>query len=331
MNLQDKKILLISPSFFGYEKEIVKYLKQLGACVDYFDQRPANTFWVKGLIRVNRNLLKPLIKRYYNNILLKLSGVSYDYVLVIDGETLMPSILKKLRQQFASAKFILYIWDSLHNRKNAKDLLPFFDKKYSFDKGDSVLLEDVSFLPLFYLNEYMQIPSKPNFEYDFSFIGTAHSDRYDFLKKMKQQAQHLNLTTFFYLFLHNYRLFLWLKLTNPSFRRSKMNDFNYSPMSRADVLEVFSRSCAIVDVHHPKQTGLTMRTIETLGVKRKLITTNAAIKHYDFYDPNNVLVIDRLDPQLPRDFFNTPYHDIPSEIHQRYSLESWIQEILGGA
>lgn len=41
MNFKGKAILLFAPSFFGYEKSIQKRLIELGANVDFFDERPA--------------------------------------------------------------------------------------------------------------------------------------------------------------------------------------------------------------------------------------------------------------------------------------------------
>ena len=47
MQLQDKRILYISPKFFGYENKIKQELEDLGAIVDFFDDRPSNDFITK--------------------------------------------------------------------------------------------------------------------------------------------------------------------------------------------------------------------------------------------------------------------------------------------
>ena len=71
-----------------------------------------------------------------------------------------------------------------------------------------------------------------------------------------------------------------------------------------------------------------MRSIEILGLKRKFITTNEDIVNYDFYNPRNILVIKRDDPQLDMDFFYTPYEELSEEVYKKYSLENWILEVL---
>lgn len=40
---------------FNLEKDIVKQLEKHGALVTYFDERPANNNFTKGMIRINRN------------------------------------------------------------------------------------------------------------------------------------------------------------------------------------------------------------------------------------------------------------------------------------
>ena len=59
-------------------------------------------------------------------------------------------------------------------------------------------------------------------------------------------------------------------------------------MSQEEIISLISKSKAILDINHPSQVGLTMRTFETLGANKKLITTNENIKIYDFFDKENI-------------------------------------------
>lgn len=71
-----------------------------------------------------------------------------------------------------------------------------------------------------------------------------------------------------------------------------------------------------------------MRTIEMIGLKKKLITTNKDIVNYDFYNENNILVVDRNNFKLDTDFINKPYQELDERIYKKYSLESWIKTLL---
>ena len=85
MNLNGKKILFLSPHFFGYEKAIVTRLKELGAEVDFFNERPSNSVFSRGIIRVKSSLYQAKINKYYKNILNQIKGKNYDFLLLIKG------------------------------------------------------------------------------------------------------------------------------------------------------------------------------------------------------------------------------------------------------
>jgi hypothetical protein len=40
-------------------------------------------------------------------------------------------------------------------------------------------------------------------------------------------------------------------------------------------------------------------------------------------------VIDRAKPRIPGDFLASPFVQLPPDIFRRYSLESWLDEVLG--
>lgn len=91
---------------------------------------------------------------------------------------------------------------------------------------------------------------------------------------------------------------------------------------------VFFDSRTILDIEHPAQTGLTMRTFETLGASKKLVTTNAQVRDYDFFDPSNILVIDRKSPpRIPESFLETAYVPAHADIYSKYSLQGWIKDV----
>lgn len=50
MFLQGKRILFFSAHLFGYQNDIRLAMESVGAIVDYYDERPANNFLVKGVI-----------------------------------------------------------------------------------------------------------------------------------------------------------------------------------------------------------------------------------------------------------------------------------------
>ena len=104
--------------------------------------------------------------------------------------------------------------------------------------------------------------------------------------------------------------------------------FNYKSKTPEEIARIINSSRAVLDIQHPRQTGLTMRTIEMIGMRKKIITTNKSIVKYDFYNPNNIMVIDRNNPMIDSSFFDKPYFELPKEIYDKYSIKKWILDCL---
>lgn len=293
MFLQGKRILFFSAHLFGYQNDIRLAMESVGAIVDYYDERPANNFLVKGVIRINRNLLAGYINHYYNKIIKETLQKEYDYVFFIKGESISASNVRRLKQFHPEANFIIYHWDSIANNSNAQNLLPYFDRVFSFDKIDCERL-GLHFLPLFYTPDYANIPYyDKEIKYDMLFVGTTHSDRYKLVKRIEEQIIKMGGLCLTWFYFPSKILYYKMKIQNSYLRQIPVHTFHFKPMSKELLLQLYAGSRIIIDVQHPKQTGLTMRCIETLGAKRKLITTNYYITEYDFYNPDNILVVDR--------------------------------------
>ena len=71
-----------------------------------------------------------------------------------------------------------------------------------------------------------------------------------------------------------------------------------------------------------------MRTFETLASRKKLITTNASIVKYPFFDAQNILIIDRNQVEIPVEFFQSQFRELNPIDLEMLSLETWIQEIF---
>ena len=99
-------------------------------------------------------------------------------------------------------------------------------------------------------------------------------------------------------------------------------------MNLIEILNLYKSSTIILDINHPFQSGLTMRTFEALGAGKKLITTNGNIRKYPFYNINNVLVISRNENIFPETFFQSKYLEYDSEFYKYYSIEGWLLSIF---
>ena len=328
--IKGKKILIFSPSFFGYGQAIKARLEDFYNKVTLFDERPSNGFWGKALLRKNRNIIQYIIRKHYGAIFrqIKNDNIKYDYILIVNPEAMPIDFLILIKERYLAGKVLLYMWDSLRNRPHAKEYFPYCDRILTFDSEDIKVNERLELRPLFYLNEYSELGVSNNFEYDVCFIGSGHSDRFAITSKIEKSLNEFNFRMFNYLYLQSKKLYYYNLLTNPAFKNTRSDFFKYTSLTSNEMMDIIRKSKIVLDIQGPTQTGLTIRTIEALGSKRKIITTNPYVKGYDFYNPDNILVIDRQTPIIPKSFIESPYKEIDQNIYTSYSLDSWLEYII---
>ncbi|OAA86966.1 hypothetical protein [Clostridium ljungdahlii] len=325
------KLLLIMPNFFDYPQVISEELNNLGYEVDCFDDRPSTNGFIKAIIRVKKDLINHYIKVYFNKMMETVRKNRYDIVLLISGQSLSFSadMIKEVRKSQPNAKFVLYQWDSLRNFPSIQNVHEYFDKCYSFDKEDVNDNSNLKFLPLFYSKRYEEIAQKADIEikYDFCFVGTAHPKKYKYINMMSEQLMTVYNNQFIYFFFPSRLVFLFRKLRNMELRKAQYNEFHYTPLNGEEMDKLISQSRCILDSAQAGQVGLTIRVLEALGAKKKLITTNEDIKNYDFYQEENIYVYDgKFDYNSV--FFSQDYKSIAKEIYEKYSLKNWLKIIL---
>lgn len=327
--LKDKKVLLFVPGGQGiYGTEIKKKIENQGAFIKVYNERPSSSVIGKIFTRVSKNISDIPFNTYINKIIHKNRNIKFDYLLVIRAESFHPSSIKLLRHAFPNAKFILYLWDSINNTDTQK-IIPYFDKAFSYDPFDVSNNSLLQYRPTFYLDQYRNI-TQNNFNNlsDIFFIGTIHSDRYMILQSINKSLFENGMSMYTYMFFPGKIMFYKKYLFDSKFRPKNITEFNFIILDLEQTLHIVSTHRASLDIQHPVQTGLTLRPIEMLGARRKLITTNKNIKNYDFYDENNILIIDRNSPVIDKEFLYTPYNPVKSYIYSKYSLQSWVYDIF---
>jgi hypothetical protein len=327
-NLDRKNVLLFVPNGRGnYGTAIENELLKRGAKVWVFDERPSSGTYGKIAIRIAKNQLEGVFLSYLEGIVKECNGITFDYVIVIRAEAFTPKSVLYLKRSFNSAYFVLYLWDSINNT-NTSAILPFFDRTLSFEPIDCEK-HGLIHRPLFYIDAYRDISELLSEDIDVLFVAKLHSDRYLFAKRYESELKRLGLSTYFYFYLQSRLLFYKMKISSSNLKGAKVSDINYKTISAKEVADLMRRSRVSLDVQHPTQTGLTMRTLEVLGAKRKLITTNLDIVKYDFYDPANIMVVNRDDVKVDMSFISSPFSEIPMHIYMKYSLSGWLNDILG--
>ncbi|SHH46975.1 hypothetical protein [Clostridium grantii] len=327
--MSEKKVLYIGTPIFNYHKKIILEFEEQGYSVDFYNDRPSESSFVKGMIKIRKSFMNSLIQKYFDKIMIETKEKSYDLVFIVNCKVFTPAMVQQLRNTQKTARFVLYMWDSLTLYPNSRELISIFDKAYSFDLEDSEKIETLKFLPLFYCKEYKEIGQEDveERECDIVSVCTAHPNRYKTMHELFPKLESKGIRIFSYMFLNKLQ-YLYNKVFVPEFKGAKSSEFKFIPLSEQENLAVLKKSNTVFDMQHNKQSGLTMRTIETLGAKRKMITTNTNIKKYDFYTENNIFVMDENNLDKIEEFINNKYVPIGEDIYKKYSLHSFITTII---
>lgn len=324
--LANKNIIFFSVQTFNLEREIKRKLEEFGANVFYYDERPKNNNFAKGIIRIKRSFYQKTIDTYYTRILNDTALVDFDYLFVNRGEVIPAFFLEAFRRLHPNCEFIFYTWDSFTNHQHPTNILKYFDRKLTFDPEDAKKYR-INFRPLFYLDAYKDLKND-NLKYDLLFLGTAHSDRYRISSEVSNWCHRKGMTNFCYYYMHGRLVYFYKRLFDETFKQFDLRKLNFKSLTLDRIIKLYGKSKVILDINHPNQKGLTMRTFEAIGAKRKLITTNPEIAKFPFYNSNNVFLIDRHHVVLDEGFFSSPYQDIDDCIYDKLSMEGWLYNVF---
>lgn len=323
VDLKGKRILLLYAKFFNYDKIVTEKLREMGAIVDLYDARAELSTIEKAILKVYKGFFHEKLKKFHKQIQDENSGKQYDYIF--SNSYLPRETVISYKKKFPTARLILYLDDSVRNTHDVENTFDCYDIVKTFDRSDSVKYK-IELQPLFFEDSYSNV-GECNCKYDLCFIGTIHSDRINVIDEIDKICKEQGLYFYHYCYLQSKFIYYYYWITNKAFRKHPISFFKFKPISSKHVASVVKNSKVILDIQHPLQSGLTMRTIETLGAHKKIITTNQDIKNYDICN-GNVCIIDRNKPVISRDFFKSIYQELDEYIMYKYSIEGWVLSIF---
>lgn len=317
-------ILFISPDTFGYYRRIEAAISRTGACPIWLNQLPSTSIASRVLFRIFPRLAPRAAQEFFERQLDKIPSV--QQILIIKGEGISEAIIKSMRLRYPDARIVLYLWDSIANTPGAERKIELCDLAFSFDPVDCERIGALRHLPLFHSSDREPTASVPGFA---AFIGTLHSDRYRLIRSIGNKIKHITgVPPFIYFYYPNRALFYVNKIINPSFRRVKPTDVNFRPVPRDQYTAIEADAQILIDICHPKQSGLTMRTIEAVGGGKKLITNNPNIRGYDFFCADNIYVVESEPGKDFESFLDKPHRPLSPALVARYHIDSWVRTLL---
>ena len=257
------------------------------------------------------NLFK---KFWFNRELKKVKLKSLNeinYKVIIFDSPIWISNIHRFSQVFDKDKVRFWFWNSVSNKEIITKIQSQVSSVSSFD-SDNCENFNMNFLPQFNLNLSFNF-KKDDLIYDVLFVGRV-KNRLSEIENLYSQCKELGLNVFFHVKRDKF-------FQNSKLLPLKSIDINYN-----DYLKLINQSRAILEINVSTTTGLSLRAIESLFYDKKLITNNSKIKNYDFYNPQNILVIDNQN-SLNLDFLNTNFTKVSDSIKKKYSFSEWLKNI----
>lgn len=199
-------------------------------------------------------------------------------------------------------KKFFWIWNPI--KKNERDFY-----KYQFMKMVRAGFTPCTFdpqdgnrfgLPVY--NQFFRIQqggtSEANDKYDFYFIGFAknrESQVFDLQKRLSAYKTYFKIVY------------------------SVEESISYE-----DNIKNIRSSRCLVEIVQEGQCGMTLRPLEALAFRKKLISNNKDLINAEFYKPQNIFIIGVDSFAKIDNFLNTPYVDINKDIITKYDVLTWV-------
>lgn len=321
-----KSIIIAAPNHYGLLQRFKENLKALGFTVIVIPDD------IKVRIGLKNNLIHIFRKLFFKDntfkkekkiqlrtnkqikILERQNLRQFDYSLFIRPDLFSNALISYIKSKTSSNA--AYQWDGMDRFPAAYKKIDLFDRFFVFDRNDNTKNNKLIPITNFYFDD---IPVRSDV-IDAYFLGTYMKSRIDIIIKLSEKLKGLGLKTSINLILKS------SQRLNNSYKHN-INIIN-TPIPFKENIINSSRSRIILDFANNVHNGLSMRTFESIGFKKKLITNNLLVKDYDFYNPNNIFVIDNDDLEGIEGFINVPYENLSEEIYEKYSFTNWITTVF---
>lgn len=267
-----------------------------------------DSYLLKVLRRLNRKETKYFYLDWYKNL------EKYERVVVMDTALNLDfRLLENINLKHPICEKYLYSWNVVKNEKqyrrqrSAADAAGF--KFYSHNHGDCEK-RGLIFNTIMYDKNLLLPESKPIC--DTFFLGYL-KDRKEKMAALYQVITDVGLTPRFV-------------IVGTEDTEALPFEFSKSRIGYYEYLEMLSKSRAILDISQEGQDGYSLRVMEAIFFNKKLITTNAAVRDADFYDPDKILVVNfnNINAGELLCFFEKEYKPYTDAVREYYSFEAWI-------
>ncbi len=310
------KICIVSYDNNKQNNTLVEYFQSKGFDVQHIDFFSFRYRYPNFLYRIYNAFLKVFrhksIKKIYygKEIIKKLSTMEkQDLIITLKGDFVDPDYLKQMKN--FTNRSVAFFNDPVSHYPRIKDVYQCFDETFSFEKKDCEKYGMTFLTNWIFTSELNQSDGK---YWVYNISSMDH--RFPILDKVGKALKERNIP---------YKIQVLKSKKN--YKSDNIEIIN-KRLSLDDINEYVKDSKALLEIQKSKQEGLSFRVFECMGYKKKLLTTNPDVVNYDFYNPNNIMVINEKNFETIGDFLSTPYEDISKELYDKYTIDGWLHRIL---
>mgnify|MGYP000926773665 CR=1 FL=1 len=236
----------------------------------------------------------------------------YDTV-IIHASKITPPVARFIRRQAPNIRIIVWYWNPVDKCVPLNEFSDCNCEIWSFDEDDCVRY-GIKYNTQYYFDNVLLKNEEP--ELDVFFVG-GDKGRIEGLINLQQHWDALGISSYFH-------------ITPTGRKKDRYKGVYKKRIDYAEVLDYISKSKAILDYVSEQQSGLTLRPLEALFFRKKLITNDQSIVDRDFYKEQNIFVLGKDDPSTLVRFLNSGYLPIKEEIVNKYDFDSWLNRFATG-
>ncbi|CAN7604917.1 hypothetical protein LJR039_004465 [Pseudorhodoferax sp. LjRoot39] len=242
-----------------------------------------------------------------------------DVVLFFAMENLnnIASVAKYIRAQTRH----VFLWNPVarikadlpHSRLQLHKLKQIVDAIHTFDQEDAAAY-GLHFTPQPY--RHVPPPAGAGSRHGFYFSG-VDKGRLGLLLELKAAVEQLGMSAHFHVVPDKGKDYA------PAWQAHLQA--GWIPYAR-NLLESQHTDC-LVEIVQEHQSGATLRSMEALFLQKKIVTNRASAREDAYFDPDRVLVIERVDAAEIGAFMRRPFQPVDPALLAPHEIHAWVRRL----
>ena len=304
-----KKVTFVFTSCVKKYTLFPRYIREEG--YEVYSLFKYDNYFTVGINQFARKKLGHKLRRNYNPMLKDLNNTIIVFDAMIDLYD-----LKWLKKNNPDAKCVFIVWNPIEFVKIDLDKVKKIGYEiWSYDKGQCDK-NHLKYNPFFFCKSMYPLEEIKNIKikYDVSYVG-KDKGRLNKINNLIIDNNWNKLKWYLYVVPDHF----WQRFLNDKYKKNI--DYKFAQRIQAS-------SKAILELVPSESVSSTIRIMDAMVLKRKLITDGKDIVNFDFYNKNNIFVLGKDNPDELADFLDLPYVNLDEEVFEKYEIHKWVERII---